>query len=217
MNLLEHWYVSRFRPVAGGYLFEQWGCDVHFSEAEVTELRAEWRRIWLSPWLWGGWLALGVAVPALLYARGAVAGAARKVGEAGGVVGAMAVAANIPEARVTGTGLQMLLGLIPISGASLRSGSESHIAVTDFLLGADDTGAMLFSKGDISLAGIDVVLTDGTAAISGLRGEVAGAAWACWGVLGRQPLWFRASGSQTFGRRGGGAGATVAENECCEC
>ncbi|MGV3455789.1 hypothetical protein [Sphingomonas sp.] len=75
MNLLEHWYVSRFRPVAGGYLFEQWGCDVHFSEAEVTELRAEWRRIWLSPWLWGGWLALGVAVPALLYARGAVAGA----------------------------------------------------------------------------------------------------------------------------------------------
>ena len=51
--------------------------------------------------------------------------------------GVMAVAANIPEARVTGTGLQMLLGLIPISGASLRSGSESHIAVTDFLLGAE--------------------------------------------------------------------------------
>lgn len=59
MNLLEHWYVSRFRPVAGGYLFEQWGCDVHFSEAEVTELRAEWRRIWLSPWLWGGWVVGG--------------------------------------------------------------------------------------------------------------------------------------------------------------
>ena len=87
--------------------------------------------------------------------------------------GAMTVAANIPEARVTGMGLQMLLGLVSISGARLRSGAESHIAVTDFLLVSDDTGAMRFSEGDISLAGIDVVLTDGTAAISGLRGEVA--------------------------------------------
>lgn len=83
MKPLERWYLSRFTPVEDGYLFRQWGCDVHFSKAEVEDLRAEWRRLWFSPWLWGGWLTLGVAVPILLYARGSVAGAIALAGVLG--------------------------------------------------------------------------------------------------------------------------------------
>ena len=87
VNPLERWYLRRFREVEGGYIFNQWGCDVRFTEAEVAELRSEWQRLWLSPWLWGGWLAFGVALPMLLYARGSVAGAIAL----GGVLGLMMV------------------------------------------------------------------------------------------------------------------------------
>lgn len=87
VNPLERWYLRRFREVEGGYIFKQWGCDVHFTDAEVAGLRAEWRRLWLSPWLWGGWLVFGVALPILLYERGTVAGAFAL----GGVLGLMMV------------------------------------------------------------------------------------------------------------------------------
>lgn len=70
MNRIEAWYLKRFRPADDGYLFTQWGHDVHLSAEEVAALMAEWRGIWLNPFLWGGWLALGVALPGWLYLRG---------------------------------------------------------------------------------------------------------------------------------------------------
>jgi len=71
MNRIEAWYLRRFRPADDGYRFTQWGHDVQLSTDEVEALLAEWRRIWLNPFLWGGWLALGVALPGWLYLRGA--------------------------------------------------------------------------------------------------------------------------------------------------
>ncbi len=70
MTTFENWYLRRFTPVEDGFTFTQWGYDVHLSRAEVAELLAEWRRVWLSPYIWGGWLLLGVALPTLLYVRG---------------------------------------------------------------------------------------------------------------------------------------------------
>lgn len=67
---LERWYLRRFKPTEDGFAFTQWGYDVHMSHAEVAQLRVDWRRVWMNPFLWGGWLALGVAFPAILYLRG---------------------------------------------------------------------------------------------------------------------------------------------------
>lgn len=70
MTTFESWYLRRFTPVEDGFTFTQWGYDVHLSRAEVAELLAGWRRVWLSPYVWGGWLLLGVVLPTLLYVRG---------------------------------------------------------------------------------------------------------------------------------------------------
>jgi len=70
VRLLEALYLKRFRPVDDGYLFSRWGHPVHLSSSEVEALVADWRRIWLNPFLWGGWLTLGVALPSWLYLRG---------------------------------------------------------------------------------------------------------------------------------------------------
>ena len=70
MYRLESWYLKRFEPVEDGYLFTQWGHRVHLSSSEVEALVTDWRKIWLNPFLWGGWLALGVALPTWLYLRG---------------------------------------------------------------------------------------------------------------------------------------------------
>lgn len=68
--MLETWYLKRFSPVDDGYVFIQWGHAVHLSVGEVEALVTDWRKIWLNPFLWGGWLALGVALPGWLYLRG---------------------------------------------------------------------------------------------------------------------------------------------------
>ncbi|MCA1196597.1 hypothetical protein K9B35_01315 [Sphingomonas sp. R647] len=70
MTTLENWYLRRFTPAEDGFTFTQWGYDVRLSRVEVAELLGEWRRVWLSPYLWGGWLLLGVALPILLSVRG---------------------------------------------------------------------------------------------------------------------------------------------------
>lgn len=68
--MLEAWYLKRFSPVGDGYQFIQWGHAVLLSVGEVEALVTDWRKIWLNPFLWGGWLALGVALPGWLYLRG---------------------------------------------------------------------------------------------------------------------------------------------------
>lgn len=67
MTRLERWYRRRFEPHSEGYLFRQADREVIFTRDEVEGFASEWRRLWLSPWLWGGWLVLGVVPPLLFW------------------------------------------------------------------------------------------------------------------------------------------------------
>jgi hypothetical protein len=75
MNPLERRYRSKFTPDGADFTFVQWEQEVRFTRAEVEEILAEWRRLWLSPVLWTGWLMVGVALPIVLGMRGYQAGA----------------------------------------------------------------------------------------------------------------------------------------------
>ena len=66
MQLLEEHFLRKFEPHDGGYLFHQADRSVLFTRAEVEGFVAARRRTWSNPWLWGGWLLIGVAVPVML-------------------------------------------------------------------------------------------------------------------------------------------------------
>lgn len=75
MGFLEERFRRQFRPDGAGYRFVRRGREVAFSADEVEEFVAEWRRLWLNPLLWSGWLLIGVGGPWWLAARGFPPGA----------------------------------------------------------------------------------------------------------------------------------------------
>src|SRR6478609_918391 len=75
MNILEAQFRRQFQAEGAGYRFVRDGQEVGFSAEEVETFVEEWARLWLAPWLWGGWLLVGVAAPFLLARNGYDGGA----------------------------------------------------------------------------------------------------------------------------------------------
>jgi len=70
MTWLEDRFRWRFEPHGDGFLFQQVDREVIFDREEVEQLVADWRRYWLSPLLWGAFLLIGVALPAVYWLWG---------------------------------------------------------------------------------------------------------------------------------------------------
>jgi hypothetical protein len=74
MGFLEDRFRRQFRAEGTGYVFRLHGHDVAFSADEVEEFVEDWKLLWLAPWLWAGWLLIGVVAPLWLAWSGYPAG-----------------------------------------------------------------------------------------------------------------------------------------------
>jgi hypothetical protein len=75
MSFLEQRFLRQFREDGDGYVVIRRGREVRFSPTEVAELLKEWRLLWRAPWLWTGWLMIGVIAPLWIASYGYTAGA----------------------------------------------------------------------------------------------------------------------------------------------
>lgn len=75
MRLLENRFRRQFHSDGAGYVFVRRGHEVRFTADEAEGFVAEWRRLWLNPLLWGGWLLIGVGGPYWLAQRNFAPGA----------------------------------------------------------------------------------------------------------------------------------------------
>lgn len=66
MHWLEERFRRKFEPHGDGFLYRQVNREVIFDCDDVETLVADWRRYWFSPWLWGGLLLFGIALPAIV-------------------------------------------------------------------------------------------------------------------------------------------------------